>query len=356
MGDKSDIEWTDATWSPIVGCTRCDPGCENCYSEELTATRLASQRKYKGLAVINAHGDARWTGELRFDPPTLSDPLRWARPRMVFVCSMSDLHHERNSTADVAAVYGVMSLAHHHTFQVLTKRADRRAAFFREVTRQDCVAELARRDVLPGGFMRRARLCSPARAGAHDRWPLPNVWHGVSASTRKGLDDRWRGLYDTPAVVRFLSLEPLLEHVVVDDRLNPHRDHSCARGGVAHNSSDMCAACHDGGDPLPAVDWVIVGGESAKKRDDARPFNVAWARSIVAECRASKVPVFVKQLGAEVLWDGDVATPDAIWPEGTKMVARPGAPARVLLRHRKGADPAEWPADLRVREMPRELT
>src|SRR5438105_2731362 len=125
MGDKSHIEWTDATWITITGCSRCAEGCRYCYAERLTATRLSQQPKYAGLAVLNKAGEAHWTNEIRLHPDQLEQPLRWKRPRMIFVNSMSDTFHKDVPLDFIVKMFRVMVSASQHDFQILTKRPDR---------------------------------------------------------------------------------------------------------------------------------------------------------------------------------------------------------------------------------------
>ena len=181
MADKSKIEWTDATWNPIRGCNRVSEGCRHCYAEGIAARFSGAGEAYVGLASIVTRPDgtkeARWTGELRLVEDHLLDPLRWKRPRRVFVNSMSDLFHEDVPLAFIKDVFAVMAETPRHTYQILTKRADR-------------LLEL-----------------SP------ELWWPENVWMGVSVENDDylGRADRLRR---TAARVKFLSLEPLLGPLV----------------------------------------------------------------------------------------------------------------------------------------------
>jgi protein gp37 len=174
MAGDSDIEWTDATWNPIAGCSMVSPGCTNCYAMRMAARLQAmGLEKYKGL-TRKSGGRAVWTGKTRVDPKSLDAPLRWRKPRLVFVNSMSDLFHEGVSESVAEAVWSVMEQARWHQFQVLTKRPERMAAFLK-------------------------------KRGA----PAPNVWIGTSIESMDQLD-RLDHLRTTPAAVRFVSFEPLL--------------------------------------------------------------------------------------------------------------------------------------------------
>ena len=252
------IEWTDETWNPVTGCTKVSPGCAHCYAEALFS------RPYPG----------RPFSDVRFHPERLEQPRRWRKPRRVFVNSMSDLFHEAIGESDIQRIFAVMRSAPRHTFQVLTKRADRM----------------------------RHLLTMWARRGDA---PPRNVWLGVSVENQEQADRRIPLLLDTPAAVRFVSAEPLLGPVDMRESLS--------RAIAGPNGT--------------VLDWCIVGGESGPQ---ARPCGLGWMRGIVGDCRATGVPVFVKQLGRR---------------------PRSGS-IELKLNNRKGGDPAEWPPDLRVREWP----
>ncbi len=219
MAKKTSIEWTDATWNPVRGCTKVSPGCAHCYAETFA-------ERFRGVP-----GHPYELGfDLRLVPEALVHPLRWARPSMIFVNSMSDLFHEEVPTDYIRRVASVMRFADWHVFQVLTKRAERM------------------RELLSGPLGFAAQL--------------PNVWWGVSVENRKHGVPRVEHLHGTPARVRFLSIEPLLEDL--------------------------------GPIELRGLDWVIVGGESGR---GARTMDGAWVRSLRDQCRASNVPFFFKQWG-----------------------------------------------------------
>ena len=202
-------------------------------------------------------------------------------------------------------MFAVFALRPDLTFQVLTKRPERMREYMVDPDRYTCVDEAA------------AAISGESGVGVITRWPLPNVWLGVSVEDQAAADDRIPELLDTPAAVRSLSCEPLLEPVDLEPWLR--RVATSGPGWRMTGGSAMAIADI-------VLDWVIVGGESGP---GARPCNVEWVRGIAGQCRAAGTPVFVKQLGGKAVG----------LPEGR-------------LRHRKGADPAEWPEDLRVREYP----
>lgn len=219
MSLNSKIEWTDATWNPVRGCTKVSPGCQHCYAETFA-------ERFRGVPGHPfEHGF-----DLRLVPEKLAEPLRWATPKMIFTNSMSDLFHEEVPNDYILKVAKVMQLANWHTYQVLTKRADRM------------------RELLNG-------LLYEAALEKH-------IWWGVSVEDRKHGFPRIKALQNTPASVKFLSIEPLLEDLGEID--------------------------------LDGISWVIVGGESGPK---ARPMKPEWVISIKEQCAANNIPFFFKQWG-----------------------------------------------------------
>lgn len=318
MSQQSDIEWTDATWNPVRGCVKVSPGCANCYAETFA-------ERFRGVP-----GHPYEQGfDLRLVPEKLIEPLRWKKPRRVFVNSMSDLFQDGVPDNYIDQVFAVMALTRRHTYQVLTKRADRMRAYMTTKMRSWAV-EQAVEVRRPSRHPQHWYHVSDSSCAVNP-WPLPNVWLGVSVENQHFADERIPLLLQTPAAVRFLSCEPLLEGL----DLAKHRP-----GALG-------------------LHWVIVGGESGR---GARPCQVWWVRNIVSQCQYAGVAVFVKQLGAQVIdrndagFEGD--TPRS-WPMDTDTRDHihgfrenyQGAPVRVLLR-KKGGDPSEWPSDLRVREFP----
>lgn len=219
MSSLTKIEWTDATWNPVRGCSKISPGCKYCY-----AARFAE--RFRG---VEGHPFEQGF-DLRLVPEKLTEPLRWKSPKMIFVNSMSDLFHTEIPQTYIAKVASIMRSADWHTYQVLTKRSERL------------------RELLSGP------LCEAAVA-AH-------IWWGVSVEDRKYGLPRIADLQATPAQVRFLSIEPLLEDL-----------------GVL---------------PLEGIAWVIVGGESGP---GARAMEEEWVISILEQCREAGVPFFFKQWG-----------------------------------------------------------
>lgn len=285
------IEWTRSddgmpgeTWNPTTGCDKVSPGCGlprfddddtgGCY-----AMAMAKRLKGMGQAKYQNDGDPRTSGPgfgLTVHPDALTVPLRWHKPRRVFVNSMSDLGHARVPADFLAQVWAVMAVTPQHTYQILSKRPERLS-----------------RLLLGAGFrdaMEAHALISYGRRGGIG-WPLPNVWMGTSIELDRYCP-RADSLRETPAAVRFLSLEPLLG-------------------------------------PLPSLDlsgigWAIIGGESGA---GAREMDLGWARDLIGQCREAGTAVFVKQLGSVL---------------GGQL----GAGS-------KGGNLDAFPADLRIREFPR---
>lgn len=293
MSDGSKIEWTDATWNPVTGCDRVSPGCDNCYA-------LVGAKRWKAMGNprYQTDGDPRTSGPgfgVALHHDKLDDPLRWTKPRRVFVNSTSDLFHPRVPDGFIGSVFRTMALAPQHQFQVLTKRPRRMRALLTEW-------DGAWRD-------HRGTWQEPAV------WPLPNVWLGVSVEDQQRAEERMPPLVATPAVVRFVSAEPLLGPVDLDpwlwERWNePHGP------GLAE---PMAA-------PTDQVHWVIIGGESGP---GARRMDPDWSAALVRQCVEADVAVFVKQLGS--------------------VLAR-----EYGLTHPKGGNPDEWPwpGALRQRRFP----
>lgn len=307
----SKIEWTGETWNPIVGCSVVSPGCTNCYAMR-DAWRKGSNPKtpqYHGL-TRKVNGRSVWTGDVRLVGRKLTEPLRRRKPTTYFVNSMGDLFHEDVPDEWIDRVMAVMSLAPRHTFQVLTKRADRMRRYFDHPLTRNRVAVVSAK-IFAGVEMPKS---NPVIWKRGKPWPPPNVWLGVSAEDQKRWDERRQHLRGTPAAVTFVSAEPLLSGI-------------------------------DFGDDLAWIDWIIAGGESGP---GARPCDVDWIRLTVAQCQAARVPVFVKQLGSCFCDErnGIAGAALKVDPDVAQIARR--------LRNRKGGDMAEWPADLQVREMPRQ--
>lgn len=313
MADGTMIEWTDATWNPITGCSIKSPGCINCYAQTLAGTRLRNIPSRKGLTDETKNGPV-FNGKLSFNEGWLDQPLLWKRPRRIFVCAHGDLFHENAPDEWIDKVFAVMALAPQHQFQVLTKRADRMRAYLSAARAHPVGLEAM--DLTMKSLARDPR--STVGAGCilqgdivHLKvWPLPNVWLGVSAERQKEADERIPLLLQTPAAKRFISAEPLIGPISFRwARWDSWKDQS----GKQRPTVDE----HDG---LRMLDWVIVGGESGR---NARPMHPDWARSLRDQCAAAGVPFFFKQHGNWVAtYDRDKE--DSDWQRCGEMNARPG--------------------------------
>jgi len=261
MADKSKIEWTDATWNPVTGCTKVSAGCKFCYAER------DFHRPYPSRAF----------SDVQTHPERLLQPLRWRRPRRIFVDSMSDLFHEAIPTEFILKVFEVMAFSKRHTFQVLTKRAERMKHLLVYGETMKCDSAEHHR-----------LLCT---------MPLPNVWLGVSVENQQAADERIPLLLQTPAAVRFVSYEPALGPV----------DLRNLRGNTLDALSGRDFECLVT-DETPPSDWVIAGGESGP---NARPSHPDWFRSVRDQCQSAGVPFFFKQWGE---WGPDPNNPDLLEP------------------------------------------
>lgn len=295
MGDTTKIEWTDATWNPVTGCTKVSPGCDHCYAEGI-ANRFA--------------GGAAWPNgfDVTLREKRLTEPFRWHEPKRVFVNSMSDLFHEAISDDYIARVFAVMAATPQHTYQILTKRHARLRAYLRDscrcgtghppmthlLSRVAWAVSRANPERIPGDFDEEA-----LRAVT---WPLPNVWLGVSVEDQQWANVRVPALLETPAAVRFLSCEPLLGPVSLAGAV----DGTCwwcrgsgylgGRNWVAQSDVEPnCWHCNGQGLDGRRVNWVIVGGESGA---GARPMDPDWVRTLRSQCEATLTPFFFKQWGS----------------------------------------------------------
>lgn len=273
MGSNSKIEWTDATWNPIRGCSMAKGseagGCLNCYAARMCARGLPglnSPTTGEPFAIMRESGP-RWTGKVELIKSALDLPLHWHKPRRIFVNSMSDLFHESLPNEAIDRVFAVMALCPQHTFQVLTKRPERMVAY------------------LTGGpwghiEQRASETIGTRREIPVEHLPLAHVHFGISCENQATANARYPFLLQTPAAVRFLSLEPLLGPIDLGQLIRlPHLGE---RPMIGWN--------------LRKLDQVIVGGESGP---GARPMHPDWVRSIRDQCVSAGVPFFFKQWGGE---------------------------------------------------------
>ena len=318
--NKTSIEWTDYTSNliryrdpegrSVHGCTKVSAGCANCYASAWSARGLTGERG----GTFTAKRQATLTPY--FDDGEARRILRRVSGARVFVGDMTDVFGEWVPDALLDQMFAVFGLRPDLTFQVLTKRPERMREYMVDPDRYTCVDEAA------------AAISGESGVGVITRWPLPNVWLGTSVENQATADERIPHLLETPAAVRFLSCEPLLDSVNLTPAAIPR-----VWGDLERRFGK------------PMVDWVIVGGESGP---GARPCDVGWIRDIVQQCKAAAVPVFVKQLGSRPV--GTKAEAQGGWE--SSQFADPDARYERHLRDRAGRDMSEWPEDLRVREYP----
>jgi protein gp37 len=277
---STSIEWTDETWNPVLGCDRVSPGCDGCYA--ITSARIRGnnpnpkiRNAYAGLTE-RRDGRIDWTGRINLIEDRLTEPLRWKKPRRIFVNSMSDLFHDKVDVGFIAEVFAVMAAAHWHTFQVLTKRHGR----MRHLLNEPDFLELVK-----------AESATLAHEGVDiqannpwEHWPLLNVWLGVSVEDQKRADLRIPALLDTPAAIRWISAEPLLGPVDLSHWLSPITWPEC---WDQHEPTSECPQCI-------RPEWVVCGGESGH---GGRPMHPDWARHMRDQCAAVGVPFLFKQHG-----------------------------------------------------------
>lgn len=377
----TNIEWTarpgttGETLQVTVGCRKVSDGCTNCYAERM-AGRLAAMgyadeyrdnnpgRKalYRHVVKhkrISTHGLMQnvalpqWNGKVFTVPDALTDPLRWKKPRTIFVNSMSDLFHEDVPFEFIDRVFAVAALCPQHTLLILTKRPGRMAEYLNREGVASYIADQAKTFGVEPPMGINAYAMGPkdeqGRPEFGDRWfirwPLPNVWLGTSVENQQAANERIPHLLRCPAAVRFLSCEPLLgpvdlkfQHEVLIDVMDTNPDRSERHRGeypFPYLEPEYRTRRRD------AIDWVIVGGESGP---GARPCDTGDVRKIVGQCRDAAVPVFVKQLGSKPRYwpcgaGPECGHPDCGWED-------------VKLKNSKGGDMSEWPPSLRVREFP----
>lgn len=264
MSDKTKIEWSDATWNPVTGCTKVSEGCRHCYA----ATLAERFRGTPGHYFENGF-------DLTLRPDKLDQPLKWKRPRKIFVNSMSDLFHKDIPDYFIKQVFSIMGAAKQHSFQVLTKRPERMKEIVQSMINENDFATIEGEEV---------------------PLPYPNVLLGVSVEDQKSADERIPLLVQTPAAIRFLSCEPLLGEVNLRKWLpisNREAYEEAAGMGLdpmffSFNNIDPNAI------PKPNLQWIIAGGESGH---GARPMHPEWARCLRDQCQDAGVSFFFKQWG-----------------------------------------------------------
>lgn len=253
MGTNSKIEWTDATWNPATGCTPVSPGCRHCYAKSLS----------KRFPQIHGGGGQIFE-KIVLHPERLEQPRTWKKPRRIFVCSMGDLFHADVPFEFIHDVFDITQKAYWHEYLFLTKRPENMLNFIKTC----CIHQ--------GG-----ETVQDGRCHHWMRWPLPNVWIGVTAESQQQADERIQVLLEIPAAVRFVSVEPMIGPVDLSGYFG-----TAINGGaeVAHEYT------YNAG-----IKWVICGGENGP---GARPMHPDWAYVLRDQCQGARVPFFFKGFGA----------------------------------------------------------
>jgi protein gp37 len=358
---ETKIEWVhppgfDAgeTWNATLGCSKQSPGCKKCYAIR-SVRRMSGNPNAKiaaanaGLVVMTGAG-LNWTGKINLIEERLHIPLRKRRPTCWFVNSLSDLFHPEVPDDFIDRVFAVMALCPHHRFIILTKQAQRMFDYFAPGTFRDAriatQAKLTSTSVapfkLPSSEVFDAGRVARGEPWEICKWPLPNIWLGVSAENQKYADERIPLLLKTPATKRIVSYEPALG--LIDFDAVPVTAAPGFFGGALrwHHRG----RCHEVDNiPYPVIDQVLIGGESGP---DSSPFDIGWARSTRDQCKTAGTAFFMKQMGSH-----PVAGEHDIKQGGVFAGARHVEPKYDLcLNDKKGGRIEEWPSDLQIREYP----
>ena len=316
MGESTGIAWTDSTFNPWIGCTKVGPGCDHCYAEALD-----KRHRWKGATHWGAGVE-----RMRTAPSTWAKPLAWNK-KPFWECANCGLRGEDKRGGQMEARRPVLCPSCGHNALKLASRrvfcASLADVFDNEVPeewRLDLWDLIEKTPALTWLLLtkRIGNVAKMLPSGINDPRStnyMPNVWIGASVVNQEEADRDIPKLLATPAAKRFVSYEPALGPIDFGAWIGPIQN----IGGV---EDDIYGR---------GLDQIIVGGESKQGKAQARPFDLAWARATIAQCRAAGVPVFVKQLGSNPI--------HSLWAAGK-------------VKHPAGADPAEWPDDLRVQEFP----
>lgn len=264
------IEWTQETWNPTIGCSMVSPGCEHCYAINTAWIRQANPNmkgKYDNVVQKTAGGRLNWTGNINLGDNALRLPLKRKQPTLYFVNSMSDLFHPNMPEDWQDEIHAVMALCSHHTFQVLTKRPELMAEYYRGNWQERVIAKL--RVVYQQESPQMFDLCADAERRLQINDYLQNIWQGTTVEDQQCADERIPHLLTVPAAVRWLSCEPMLGKVDISKWLNSSTSQQ-------------------------NIDWVVCGGETGK---ESRPMFPTWAQGLRDQCLAADVPFFFKQWG-----------------------------------------------------------
>ncbi len=329
MPQKSPIEWTNYTSNPLYvtlketgkrgwHCNKPSAGCGHCYAETL------NKRFGTGLDFVGRNADKLnffLNNKELLEIIKLNDRLaRKNETAKLFLCDMTDLFLENHTKQILDRMFAVIALCPNITFQVLTKRAERMKKYF-ENSSSPWLDSLEEWWEYEPQLARSIEGWAASFGGDY----LENLWLGVSVENQKAADERIPLLLETPAAIRWLSCEPLLEKVDLTFVENDGYKLNCLTG----TQKDMGRPCEDAQNK---IDWVIVGGESG---NGARDCEVHWIRKLVKQCQSAKVPVFVKQLGSK--------------PYVRDLIVSGYLP----ISNKKGGNIEEFPTDLQIREYPK---
>ena len=281
MADGTHINWTDATWQIVTGCDVLSPGCTNCYAMRLAGTRLKHHPSRKGLTDTTKTGPV-WNGEVRFNEQWLDQPLRWQKPRMIFVAAHGDLFYEKVPLEWIIKVLAVGAHCPRHTLQILTKRAERMGDVLSDPETQGRIRDFLN-DQGPGMGLTDQQIVAACNR-VSNQWPLSNVWPGFSAEDQKHFDERWAHVKQLAWAgwLTWLSAEPLLGPIDATAALYSHsREY--------HDKYGHCTC-------KQRLRWMVAGGESAQNKP-GRPMHPDWPRKLRDDCVAAGVPFNFKQWG-----------------------------------------------------------
>lgn len=306
---KTKIQWADDTWNPTTGCSKVSEGCRNCYAKFGMWPRL------KAMSATVYHG--REFGDVMCHPERLDYPLRFSKPTKFFVNSMSDVFHPDIPDEFIDKIFAAMALSPRHIFQILTKRPVRMKEYLTN-SQTPLNVQLESIDS-------RRSIKKQKQKRADISFPLPNVWLGVSVEDQETARERIPVLLQTPAAIRWISAEPLIESI--DLRKKYWVECIEEYGDIGNELIKL----------IDGIDWIVVGGESGP---NARPCAIEWIGDIVKECKSTKTPVFVKQMGAYIV------STEEMDDEGKEFIWRGTSDDM------KGSVFHDFPKELQIRQYP----
>ncbi|HTV33660.1 MAG TPA: phage Gp37/Gp68 family protein [Methylocella sp.] len=271
------IEWADAIWDPLVGCSRKSAACRHCYAEALTAASAQDAQWGLGYAEIGPAGPA-WTGKIALRDDRLTLPLTWDTPRRILVNALSDLFHESAQNEVTDRIFAIMALCPHHIFEILTKRPKIMQAYITEPATPARIAKVM------------DEIAPQDSSHSLSVWPLKHLWLGVTAENQKEAERRIPVLLETPAALRFVAAEPLLEALDL-------------KAGIWLRDATETGPASGSG---PRIDWVVAGGEIGA---EAKACHPDWARSLRDQCIKGGTAFFWRQWGDYVPNAGVTAEP-----------------------------------------------